>query len=458
MILRRLSIRWRITIGSVAIAAVFFGLAAFAFYGQVASVLSGTTETLLRHDAAPMKSEISAGATTISAPGQAQLVAVLDPQGRLLESTLPADLANRMGSFVQFPDEPQPVTAGDDNYLVLVQHVSSASGDWVLITARNREASDLLLSRLIVTMLIGAAALTVGFSVASWLLTGAALRPVTRMRQKASELSLSGSSMTLPIGTANDELSALGRTLNEFIVAQQQAVVRERQMVSDASHELRSPIAVLRSQLELAHLRTGDAKALEESITDAERSLQRISTVATAMLDLAEVEFGPSNTNSEWDDLAQALGEAADRARLAASPSSITVDFDVDRVSDAATFPIAVSRFGRIVDNLAGNAINAMSDGGELRLGLLHVRGELVLEVRDTGPGVPEEFIPVAFDRFTRPDESRSTSTGGSGLGLAIVKAIVQDARGRVELTNRADGGLLVRVSIPQSAQSAQAQ
>lgn len=455
MILRRLSIRWRLTLGSLLAAAVFFGLAAFAFYGQVATILADTTETLLQHDAAPIKSEISAGATTVVAPGYAQLVAVLDPQGAVVETTLPHDLAKHTASFLAFPDEPQPVRAGDDDYLVLTQHVSTAHGSWTVISARNLEASTLLLDRLTATLIFGAVAFTLGFALTSWMLTGAALRPVARMQRHASELSKTGSATTLPVGPAHDELSALAGTLNDFIVAQQHAVARERQMVSDASHELRSPLAVLRSQLELAHLRTGDAAALEKSIVEAERSLQRISTVATGLLDLAEVEAGHSAGKADWGELVAELGEAADRARLAGSRSNVTVDFDAEDTvrgqCESEQFPIAVSRFGRLIDNLTTNAINAMPEGGDLRMALRRSRGGLVLEIRDTGPGVPEDFIPVAFDRFTRPDKSRSPATGGSGLGLAIVKAIVQDAHGSVELSNHGGGGLVVRVRIPRS-------
>jgi signal transduction histidine kinase len=448
---QRLSIRWRITLGSALIAALFFGGAAFAFYNQVANLLSTTAETLLQHDAAPMKADIESGATAMSAPGHAQLVAIVNPHGQLVESTLPDELLRRVVPAAPVPDEPRHVMADDDSYLVLTQRVAGASGEWVVISARNLEASALLLDRLIETLIVSAIALTLGFAIASWLLTRAALRPVNRMRQQANELSKSGSTASLNVPRARDELSALASTLNEFITAQQRAVARERQMVSDASHELRSPLAILQSQLELAHLSSGDAIALERSIADAERSLHRISAVATGLLDLAEVESGPSSATSTWAELVEEMGSAADRARLSGSRSGIVVEFEVGRPigAEPVRFALATTRFGRLVDNLAANAVHAMASGGELRMSLEFRGSRLVLEVRDSGPGLPDEFIPVAFDRFTRPDDSRSANTGGSGLGLAIVKAIVLDAHGDVELMNRPGRGLIVRVSIP---------
>lgn len=457
-VLARLSIRWRITIGSLVIAALFFGAAAVAFRTQVATILSSTTETLLEHDAAPIKTEILGGAGTIDEPGHAQLVSVVDPAGAVRRSTLPDDLAARLSELLRLHGEPRNVTTREADYLVLTQTVAAPSGDWTIVTARNLEASVLLLDRLTSTLLVGALALVVGFGIASWLLTGAALRPVTRMRRQAAELSRSGSALPLPVGPARDELSALATTLNEFIARQRDTAARERQMVSDASHELRSPIAVLKTRLELAHLSSGDAGALEAAITDAERSVERITTIAEDLLELSELESAPGTISSTWAELAAELGSAADRARLAGAGSGILVDFHASGEDDSTRYAIAVSRFGRVLDNLAGNAERAMSDGGELQLSLEQHQGGLELRVVDSGPGLPEEFIPIAFDRFTRPDRSRTSATGGSGLGLAIVKAIVLDAHGTAALTNRGNGpggsgpggsGLVVTIRIP---------
>lgn len=453
-ILARMSIRWRIAIGSLVIAALFFGLAAVIVRNQVATILSSTTETLLQHDAAPIKTEILDGAGNIDEPGHAQLVSVVDPSGTVRRTTLPDDLAARLPELLRLHGEPRNFTTREDDYLVLTQTVKTPSGNWSVVTARNLEASVLLLDRLTNALVIGALALVIGFGAASWLLTGAALRPVSRMRRQASELSRSGSTLPLPVGLARDELSALATTLNDFIAQQRDTAARERQMVSDASHELRSPIAVLKTQLELAHLSSGDATALESAITDAERSVERITAIATDLLELSEVESTPSATTSTWAELSAELGSAADRARLAGARSGILVDFHAAGDNELARYPIAIGRFGRVLDNLAGNARNAMPAGGELQLSLEQHPDGVELHVIDSGPGLPEEFIPIAFDRFSRPDRSRTSTTGGSGLGLAIVRAIVIDARGTAVLANRnganRDGaGLEVTIRIP---------
>ncbi len=452
MILDRLSIRWRITLGSLLISAVLFGLAGFAFRAEIVSILSSTTQTVLKHDAAPIVTEISNGAATIDTPGRGQLVSVVGPDGTVKKSTFPDDLSARLDEILRFSGETREFVAGDDTYLVRTQSVNTAGGNWSVVTARNLDASTLLLGSITTAMVIGAAILIVGFGVASWLMIGAALKPVARLRAQAETLSKGGTSEPLHVGPARDELSALAETLNEFIDDQRATSARERQMVSDASHELRSPIAVLMAQLELAHLSSGDAAALEAEISTAQTSTRRIADLATRLLELSTLESSLSTAISSWDELSRELGEAADRARVMGSSSDVNVNFRVESEVEegSAGYPLAVSRFGRIVDNLSGNAVAVLPHGGELTLILVRRAQQLELRVEDNGPGIPEEFIPRAFDRFTRPDESRNLATGGSGLGLAIVRAIVIQAGGTVRLTNT-HPGLTAQVVIPES-------
>ena len=108
-----------------------------------------------------------------------------------------------------------------------------------------------------------------------------------------------------------------------------------------------------------------------------------------------------------------------------------------------------MARFGRVVENLATNAIHAINTAGVVTITLSTQPDALILTVRDTGPGMPESFIPAAFDRFSRPDEARQRRSGGTGLGLSIVHAIVSSAGGSVTLEN--DNGLVATVRLPQS-------
>jgi len=454
--LRRLSIRWRITLGSSLIAAVIFAGAGLLFRVQLESILASTTTTVLTHDASSFVREIEDSPTAIDRPGRGQLVAVVDPSGTVVVSSLPRRVAARLPALIAAPtdedgDREQSVAGGDDTYRVRVQVVSASGGDWRVVTVRNDDSSMLLLGRVTMVIVVGAIALLIGFGVASWLLTAAALRPVSRMRRQAQMLVAQGSTEPLPLGPARDELSALATTLNEFIADIRGAVDRERQLVSDASHELRTPIAILSGQLELAHLSSGDAAALEAEISAAQASVARLSALATGLLELSRFEqpaTGGERTTSGWSELGVELAASVDRARMLAAATGVTIDYDIEATDTADRYRIDPGSLGRLVSNLASNAVAAVGTSGSVRIALRHSPVGLVLSVMDTGPGMPEDFIPVAFDRFSRPDSSRSAARGGAGLGLAIVQAIVAAAGGTISLAN-ADG-LTVTVTLPR--------
>jgi two-component system OmpR family sensor kinase len=444
----RLSIRWRITLGSFLLAAVFFGVGVVAFRFQVQSILHTTAASLLAGDARQFEMSLAqASGPTVDTPVRGQLVAVLDDRGRVRVDTLPRELSRRLDTLRTFDESSRTLAIGDDTYVIRNKVVATSSGDWNVVTARNEEASALLLDNLTVALLVAAGILVVGFGVASWLLTGAALRPVTRMRKRAEQLGAIGSVEPLPVGPANDEISALATTLNEFVAQLRQAAERERQMVSDASHELRTPIAVLKTQLELAHLSRGDADALEAEITAAEASVERLAGLATGLLALSQVEARSDEQTSTSRELGVELVAGVDRARMLAAADRIAVDYELLGLDAPGRYAISTTNFGRLVDNLTTNAVNALADAGTIRLDLRASAGSLTLTVTDSGAGMAPEFIPIAFDRFSRPDESRSG--GGSGLGLAIVHAIVTAAHGTVTLENRGGAGFSVTVTLP---------
>jgi two-component system, OmpR family, sensor kinase len=455
---QRLSIRLRITLGSLLIAILLLGAAVVLLRGQVESILNNTTLTLLRHDAAPSIAEVKLSAHgQIDVPGRGQLVAIVDPNDVVVETTLPKSLHAKIGTLLSIGSRVEVVRGGDDLYRVLTNEVKAPDGYWHVITARNDESTVLLLDRLTQALIAGAVVLVFAFGAASWILTGASLRPVTRMRRQAEAIVAMGSTEPLPTGPAKDELSALGMTLNDLITDVRKSAERERQLVSDASHELRSPLAVLMTQLELAHLNSGNAVALEKEISAAEQNVKRLSELAMGLLELSQLESTASDAQSTWAEIQEELVTSVDEARMLAVSSKVTVDFEVidGLVAHGVKqiYAIAPTNFSRIVANLTSNAIAATPPGGIVSIALRETSSHLELTVADTGRGLAPAFIPVAFDRFSRPDDARTRRTGGAGLGLAIVHAIVSAAHGEVTLANRTVG-LVVTVRIPRKALS----
>ncbi|HEY8281119.1 MAG TPA: HAMP domain-containing sensor histidine kinase, partial [Leifsonia sp.] len=205
----------------------------------------------------------------------------------------------------------------------------------------------------------------------------------------------------------------------------------------------------------------------------------RLGQLANNLLELSRIEAGPSRGRIDWRTMTDELADAIDRARLIAASSDdegapISIDFDYSprRIRSTARVGLSPTDFGRILDNLLGNAITAIA-GARADRTRVHARpgtgpdaeppdectvsaelvadgGTVTLTVADSGPGMPEAFIPVALDRFTRADGARTGHSGG-GLGLAIVQALAGSAGGTVTLENRPEGGLLVTVRLPLS-------
>lgn len=471
--LRVLSLRARITIGSTAIAAVVILLLVLVMRFQVVSVVASATRTLLDADVDPYVATLEVDSDPdLSAPGNAQLVAVVAPSGQIRLSTMPPRVERALGSLASTEAGTSLITVSGSEYRVVIEHPVNAAGRWTVVAARNSQAEAIVVDDLTTTLSLTGLAILIAFGIASWALATAALRPVNRMRREAERLSVAPERAELPVGPAQDELASLATTLNAFLARTRQVTERERQMVSDASHELRTPLAILTTQLDLASLDGDDAAALAAHIDRAKRSVARLSRLANDLLTLSRIEDAEereqdgAHPTTTWSDLGDEVMAAVDRVRLIASAKDITVDFDLERSEDSSEaseprFRLDTGGMAQLVTNTASNAVAALPRGGGVFVSWRVEGDEGVLQVTDDGPGVPESFIPVAFDRFTRPDEARTSRRdpdpatggvpvpGGSGLGLAIVRAIAERSGGTAALRNVRSGGLEVTVRIP---------
>ncbi|MCW2788156.1 MAG: two-component system sensor protein, partial [Aeromicrobium sp.] len=198
----QLSIRWRITIGTLIVATILTVVAVVAFRAQVERILTTSTTTLLQHDAAPYIAQVASNPNTVAQPGRAQLVAVLDPQGNVIASSMPHSLSKQLAVLLAMTGDTHTVVGGDDLYRVYNEPVVSTAGVWHVITARNEDSAALSLDHITQALSVGAVVIVLSFGLASYLLTAAALRPVTRMRRQAEALAAQGSTQPLPVGRA----------------------------------------------------------------------------------------------------------------------------------------------------------------------------------------------------------------------------------------------------------------
>ena len=280
-------------------------------------------------------------------------------------------------------------------------------------------------------------------SVVGYALAAAALRPVERMRRHAAAVTAAGTSERLPVPPANDEIGRLGRTLNEMLARLEVSFKRERAFVSDASHELRTPLAILRTELELALRGKHTQQELEDALRSAAEEAERLSNLAEDLLVIARSDQGRLPVRPEPLEagmvLARVAGRFQTRARAEGRPLEADPSPGVELRADPA----------RVEQALANLVDNALTYGdGCVMLSARSANGSVELHVRDEGPGFPPDFLPRAFERFTRADEARTR--GGTGLGLAIAAAIAGAHGGSAHAEN-ADGGADVWIVIPSS-------
>lgn len=259
----------------------------------------------------------------------------------------------------------------------------------------------------------------------SYVLARAALSPVERLRRQVAAISERDEEATVEVPRTKDEIAALAETMNAILLKLRSALVRQRNFVADASHELRTPFAVLRGELELAGRPGRSREELTEAIASASEEAERLNRLTEDLLTLARSDDNQLAVRSTPTDVLELLERSAAHARGRAAASGVDISVEVTPGLVADVDP---DRVRQAFDNLIDNALRfAPRDTAiVLRARATRLSGGVTIEVEDEGPGFPPEFLPHAFERFRRPDSGRTRSDGGAGLGLAIVSAVVR--------------------------------
>ncbi|MEW2435482.1 HAMP domain-containing sensor histidine kinase [Streptomyces caniferus] len=261
-------------------------------------------------------------------------------------------------------------------------------------------------------MLIGLPLLLVVVAGVTWLVTRRALRPVEGIRGEMAAITASTDlSRRVPVPSSQDEVGRLARTTNETLAALETSVERQRRFVADASHELRSPIASLRTQLEVgvAHPELLDVPgAVEDTV--------RLQRLAADLLLLARLDAGERPAEARVDLAAMVREESSQRV----------ADRVPVQVGELAAGEVAGSRgqLARVLGNLLDNAQRHAA--ASVRVAVVREGEWAVLRVEDDGPGVPEGERERIFERFVRLDDARARDDGGAGLGLAIARDVAE--------------------------------
>jgi two-component system, OmpR family, sensor kinase len=452
-----LPLRLKLTLAfATAMAAVLAAMAVFV-YLRVGGALLASVDQNLRSQATETASHLESERRPLVDPdtaGGPMLGQLLDARGRVVRST-PAGLRPLL-------DRKDAVSVAAGARLLRSGDLPGRSHDWrllavpfdsdgrtaVLVLAGSLAARQETLHKLFVELLVAGPVALLLASLGGYGLAAAALRPVESMRRRAAAISASRPGQRLPVPNTRDEIARLAATLNEMLARletafehERAAIEHERRFIADASHELRTPLALLQTELEVALRRPRPREELEAALRSAAEETERLTRLAADLLLIARSDQGQLPIRREPVRASALLQAAADRFAVRAGEQERTI---VVAESDG----VAVNADPAHVEQALGNLIdNALSHGaGRIELSAVARGGLVELHVTDEGPGLPAQFVPRAFDRFSRADEARSR--GGSGLGLSIVELIARAHDGEAGAANRPGGGADVWIAV----------
>jgi len=457
----RLPIRWRLTLAfAVALTVVLTAVGAFLHF-QLSSDVDRDIERDLRTRAAQlsgllMREPISALPTAAAEQLEPDetIAQILTPTGGVVAATAYADVKLLTHEQLRdaalgelFVDRPGDARL-DESLRVFAMPVHARDETFiVVVTDSLDERAQTLASTLGVEIVGLAAALAASCAVGYWV-SGLALRPVEHLRQRAAAISgddLADAERTpLPVSPVADEIGRLALTLNDMLdrigraqAAQREALEQQRRFLADASHQLRTPLAIIKAEVELAQSGTTKGADLDAAMTSIGEETDRLSRLTEQLLVLAAADEQRLSLSRESVELRDLLEEVAERGRGRAQLQGrmITV------VSDESTISVDRQRLEYALGNLMDNAL--MHGAGDMQLLGKRVGDLVQLQVRDHGSGFSQEYMAHPFARF-----APTASTGrATGLGLAIVQAITEAHGGVVSLTN--DAGASVTLWLP---------
>ncbi len=335
------------------------------------------------------------------------------------------------------------IRRGEDRFRLLA--VPIESGRRIILVGTNTEAADDAVSRLILVILLTGPIVLIAAGAGGWFLAHRALSPVTQMASTAAGIGIDRLDERIPVPPGNDELTALAVTLNKMLERLQAGMVDKRRLIADASHELQTPLAVMRTELDVSLATSNLTPESVAVLESAREETDRMTRIVRNLLTLARFDEGTLKLLRKPINMLALLTDSA------ATLSGLAAEREVEvTVSGDDIVVLADAEYIRlVVVNLMENAIKHSDVGTSVTVTVDTAGAEARISVTDTGPGIPEEDQPHVFDRFYRVDRARGKARGGSGLGLAISREIIEAHDGRIELKSRPGAGSTFRIILP---------
>jgi signal transduction histidine kinase len=433
---RRGGVRGRTTLAAVIVVGIAFLLGALTMLAFVERSLTAQAA-----DGAEVRA-----AELIAPPGSPTgVIDVLDPTEEFVQVLRDGEIVAASGNVGGLPPLASP-SPGEHVRLDEVPFTnapfvvaSAANGDLTAVVGRNIDDEVDARNTVRKALLFGGPLLLVVVGAVTWWIVGRALRPVEDIRGEVERISARELDRRVPDVPGDDEVARLAATMNRMLDRLQRSQDRQRRLVSDASHELRSPVAAIRQHAEVAgrHPDTTHVDELAAAVLD---ETDRLQALVEDLLVLARLDEGDGTVAAEVDLDDIMVAEAARLRRMT------TIDVDASGVG-AGRVRGGAAALERVVRNLTENS--ARYAHARIALGLVQADGRVILTVEDDGPGIAPEDHRRVLERFVRLDDSRGRGTGGAGLGLAIVREVVVSHGGEVTLGESSLGGLRVEILLP---------
>ena len=424
------SVRARTTAGAAIVVGLALVIGAAVFFGVLRGSVLGAVERSAESRAEQLVALVETDGPGAVSRIEDEIVQVVGEDGSLRAAS---EEAGRTPLPVD--DDPRTLDIDDEAALVVSEQLDDGGA---LLVAVPLEDEQETLNTVAALLAVAVPLLLVLVALTTWLVTGRALRPVALIRREVDGITAEHLDRRVPVPATGDEIAALAATMNGMLDRLDDAARAQRRFVSDASHELRSPLATLRQHAELAQLHPG-ATSTEELAEVVHDEGLRLQGIVDALLLLARLGEGAADAVEAVDVDDIALAEVS---RLRAAGCSVDgAGIGAARVRGSARL------VGQLLRNLADNA--ARHARAHVAIGVAERRGQVVITVEDDGEGVPVDERERVFERFVRLDAARSRDAGGSGLGLAIVRGIVDAMDGDVRIDGSRWGGARFVVTLP---------
>jgi heavy metal sensor kinase len=317
----------------------------------------------------------------------------------------------------------------------------------VVQVATSLEDFDETMYRLLIILVIGIPTALSATVVVGYFMAKKALRPVDRIRRTAVKISSTNLDERIDVGPRRDELTRLSRTFNEMIGRLQNAFQRVNQFSSDVSHELKTPLTILKGETEVALRKERDPEHYRGLLTSHLEEIDRMTKIVDDLLLLSKADAKEIVLNVDDIDLKDLIIDVCMDMKFFADKKG--VGLVMDELDDVKLKGDEL-KLRRMLLNVIENGIKYTPEGGDVAIRSFLNNGSVQIDVEDTGVGIPPEEVQYVFDRFYRADKSRKRETG-SGLGLSISKWIAEAHSGTIEVAGRRPSGSLFSIKLPVS-------